>query len=441
MGANRVGFATMAMVALGCTACRGCQLDTCHVGIATQVETQQEATHKGMKRFVPREFESAVDALCRLFVGIGDEVRALTARLGFTRTQDMVGRVDLLYQARAQALVDVAALLDPASPALSTRELQLGCGATCLPARPPRSHLSRQLAAQAVDRVTAGAARVQLSHERALSDERVIGTYLSGAMVRERVLGVSDDRPAQYPEFEEAHLVLNEGSVPGNGLAAFHVPKLHISVHGGAQDGLAKCAAGGQVAILKARGHQSERWIDGSVGKSFAYGAQHGLFIVQGDADSRAGIRLSGADLILGGEIEQPLDDSRGALATRANIKGFAFEYMTMGRAIVLGDPGPWICSGMTGGVVYLRLQPELGFDEAAIRRRIAKGAKVALAPLDEQDAAGVVGLLEAYRLELEAGGQVENAARVAVVQAGCRNTFVKIVPQNQQVDASISTE
>jgi glutamate synthase (NADPH/NADH) large chain len=224
-------------------------------------------------------------------------------------------------------------------------------------------------------------------------------------------------------------------------MAAFHVPKLHISVHGGAQDGLAKCAAGGQVAILKARGHQSERWIDGSVGKSFAYGAQRGLFIVQGDADSRAGIRLSGADLILGGEIKQPLDDSRGVVATRANIKGFAFEYMTMGRAIVLGDPGPWICSGMTGGVVYLRLQPELGFDEAAIRRRIAKGAKVALAPLDEQDAVDVSGLLEAYRLELEAAGQAENAARVAALQPRCKNTFVKIVPQNQQVDASISTE
>ena len=26
---------------------------------------------------------------------------------------------------------------------------------------------------------------------------------------------------------------------------------------------------------------------------------------------------------------------------------------MTNGRALVLGDPGPWICAGMTGGVVY----------------------------------------------------------------------------------------
>ena len=43
LGANRVGFATLAMVAVGCTVCRGCHLDTCHVGIATQIESLAEA--------------------------------------------------------------------------------------------------------------------------------------------------------------------------------------------------------------------------------------------------------------------------------------------------------------------------------------------------------------------------------------------------------------
>jgi hypothetical protein len=32
LGANRVGFGTLAMIAVGCTTCRGCHLDTCHVG-------------------------------------------------------------------------------------------------------------------------------------------------------------------------------------------------------------------------------------------------------------------------------------------------------------------------------------------------------------------------------------------------------------------------
>ena len=111
--------------------------------------------------------------------------------------------------------------------------------------------------------------------------------------------------------------------------------------------------------------------LDGGVGKSFAYGAQRGVLIVQGDADSRACVRLSGADVIFGGEIRQPVDDSSGILGTHANLKGYACEYMTSGRVLILGDPGPYAFSGMTGGVVYQQLSPEMGFDVEALRRRL----------------------------------------------------------------------
>ena len=57
LGANRVAFGTLAMVSIGCTICRGCQLDTCHVGIATQIESMEEAEQKGLKKFTPQEFE------------------------------------------------------------------------------------------------------------------------------------------------------------------------------------------------------------------------------------------------------------------------------------------------------------------------------------------------------------------------------------------------
>jgi glutamate synthase (NADPH/NADH) large chain len=40
LGANRVGFGTLPMVAIGCTICRDCQLGTCHTGITTQLETK-----------------------------------------------------------------------------------------------------------------------------------------------------------------------------------------------------------------------------------------------------------------------------------------------------------------------------------------------------------------------------------------------------------------
>src|SRR5665648_910418 len=96
---------------------------------------------------------------------------------------------------------------------------------------------------------------------------------------------------------------------------------------------------------MKGQNAAGER-VNGSVGKSFAYGAQRGRLFVQGSADSRFCIRLSGADVVLAGEPAKPVDDSAGCIVDRANAKGFAFEYMTSGRAVVLGDIGPWACAG-----------------------------------------------------------------------------------------------
>ena len=71
LGANRVGFGTLAMVSLGCTICRGCQLDTCHVGIATQIESEEEAQLKGLKKFTPQEYEQRGGELRALLRGDG----------------------------------------------------------------------------------------------------------------------------------------------------------------------------------------------------------------------------------------------------------------------------------------------------------------------------------------------------------------------------------
>src|SRR5207245_9100863 len=100
LGADRVGFGTLAMVAIGCTICRGCQLDTCHVGIATQLESVAEATDRGVKRFEPREFERAVDNLSRFFSALRGELARIAAQLGVGATIDLVGRTDLLVPAR-----------------------------------------------------------------------------------------------------------------------------------------------------------------------------------------------------------------------------------------------------------------------------------------------------------------------------------------------------
>jgi glutamate synthase (NADPH/NADH) large chain len=215
---------------------------------------------------------------------------------------------------------------------------------------------------------------------------------------------------------------------------------VNITVHGGAEDGVAKMSLGGKVVILKSPG-KNKAYINGSVGKSFGYGAQMGLFLIQGNADTRACIRFSGADVVFGGEITTPLKDELGGLAARANLKGFAFEYMTNGRAVVLGDPGPWICAGMTGGVIYQRLVPEMGLDKGAIERRIAKGAKVKIEPIGAQSKKDLTELLAAYHTELTGSGQAEAAAKIEALQGSLETNFVRIAPVGLQADQSVATE
>ena len=125
LGANRVGFGTLAMVSLGCTICRGCQLDTCHVGIATQIEDKAEADLKGLKKFTPQEFEQRGREQRPLLRGHG---RGAARASGVTRlraAQDLVGRSDLLVQARATARVDVTELIRPLEEMLDLEPLDL----------------------------------------------------------------------------------------------------------------------------------------------------------------------------------------------------------------------------------------------------------------------------------------------------------------------------
>lgn len=435
LGANRAGFGSIAMQAIGCTTCRGCHLDTCHVGIATQIDSLEEAEEKGLRRFVPRVFETAVDGLVRLFGGMGEEIREIVAQLGFERAQDIVGRSDLLKQVRGLDRLDLSDLLRPAPLSLVIAGLQEAAAAVQPVTRDDGS--ADVLLAAGAESYYPDALEVNAPVERKWSrvsaETRIIGSRFSSHRVRGRFDGSYDALP-------QVELALTDGSVPGNGLAAFNARGVNITVHGGAEDGVGKMSLGGKIAILKAPSKHKE-YINGSVGKSFCYGAQNGLFIVQGGADSRACIRLSGADVIFGGEVTTPLQDELGSIAARANLKGFAFEYMTNGRAVVMGDPGPWICAGMTGGVIYQRLAPEFGLNEKAIERRIAKGAKVSLQPLGPQSRKDLNELLGAYRDELAAAGQSGEAAKIEALLADPDRHFVRIAPVGLQADQSVATE
>jgi glutamate synthase (NADPH/NADH) large chain len=384
LGADRVGFGTLAMVAIGCTICRGCQLDTCHVGIATQIETAAEAAERGMKRFEPQEFDRAVAQLERFFGAMRAELARLVAELGLVSVRDLVGRTDLLEQVRARDRLDLAALLEPAGERAGASVL-VPAGATLAVADEPLS-----------------------------SAHRFFGTAGSGSLARARIGGAL---PVPQPT------PIRTGSVAGNGFGAYLTDGVHLDLGGGAQDGAAKTALGGTVTILKAP-NAVGAFVDGGVGKCFAYGAQRGRFFVQGAADARACIRFSGAEVVFGGD-----------------LGGFAFEYMTAGTAVVLGDPGRWICSGMSGGIVFVRADPARGIDTDGIRSRLAKGAKVHVGVPRDGELPALRDLLAGYRRALLGSGQDDDARSVRVLADEASAAFFAIRPGGEVVDQTVSTE
>lgn len=424
LGANRIGFGTLSMLAIGCTTCRGCHLDTCHVGIATQIDSEAQAKEHGLRRFVPRQLDLAVQGIMNLFGAFGNELQALAASIGIKNLQDAVGRSDLLEQVKGNDLLDLTYLLkqleisqlyyQEAAATLEEKQLQVAAGAEYLDAIDEELHCSREF-------------------ESVNSSQRVLASRVSCHRVRGRLDG-------SYKQLSPVSLRY-KGSILGNGLGAYNTEGITIEVNGGGQDGVGKTSFGGNILILKSKGKDGQ-FYNGSVGKGFGYGAQKGLLVAQGNADARAGIRLSGADMIIGGLVRKPITEKEyGNIGSSANIKGFAFEYMTNGRGLVLGDPGPWICAGMTGGVVYLRHQPEMGLTKDAIQRRIAKGAKVNVESLNATGQKDIEELLGKYIEALKSNGQVEEAKELSLLLENPEKNFVQVVPVKEQADPSVSTE
>ncbi len=399
LGANRVGFATMVMAALGCTICRQCNLGTCHVGIATQIETSEQAAAQGLKQFKPRDPEQDYERIIRFFRGMADEIRQLTAQVGETKLQNLVGRADLLEQLHLKEEIDLSPMFTPVKvqPAPA---LEPGVGILLIR---PRNSLTTILSDLILQTIRANGREVTYQDNVSAID-RALGSRLAGELML---------KPELLNQIDMLHLRFGPSSLAGNGFAAWITEKIDVLIEGGAQDGVAKGAQGGKVAVMKGLNHDGLR-IDGAVGKSFAYGAQGGLLLVQGNADARACVRLSGARVLLGGEITSQVDSQSVELGVNANLKGFACEYMTSGLVVILGDPGPFAFSGMTGGVVYQKLTPEFGFDRNALQRRLALAARVKIEGVEnEEDIKSIQSMLNEYVMVLDKTYQYEQADRM----------------------------
>ena len=84
LGAEEFGFATTALVALGCIMMRVCHLDTCPVGVATQNPELR------------KKFDGKPEHVVNYLVMVAEEARKWMAELGIRSINELIGRVDLL---------------------------------------------------------------------------------------------------------------------------------------------------------------------------------------------------------------------------------------------------------------------------------------------------------------------------------------------------------
>jgi glutamate synthase (NADPH) large chain len=312
LGAEEFGMATAALIAEGCIMLRKCHLNTCSVGIATQDEELR-------KRFAGKP-----EHVVNFFLLVAEEVRAIMARLGFRRLDDMVGRVDHLrvrdgidhWKARRIDLAQV--LAQPDAPAAQPRR----CGA-------PEpwdlsDHLDHQIIAGARPALH-GSGRIEIDLP-INNTKRAVGTMLSGLIARQRgEAGLTDD----------SIRVRLTGSA-GQSLGAFLTHGVTLELAGDANDYLGKGLSGGRIVVKPPPCSRFVAEDNIIIGNTVLYGATGGEIFVCGKAGERFAVRNSGARAVVEG------------------VGDHGCEYMTGGAVVVLGKTGRNFAAGMSGGTAYV---------------------------------------------------------------------------------------
>ena len=312
LGAEEFGFATAPLVVSGCIMMRVCHLDTCPVGVATQNPTLRKR-YTGKAEFVVTFFEY-----------IAQEVRELLAELGFRTLEEAVGMVEALDVAPA---VDhwKAAGLD-LSPILHLPELPEGASRhnTTTQDHGLDKALDNQLVEIASDALERGEpVRAQLEVRNV---NRTVGTIL-GHEVTKRYKGEG---------LPDGTIDITFLGSAGQSFGAFLPTGITLRLEGDANDYVGKGLSGGRIVVRPdqaATFDAAEQIIAGNV---IGYGATQGEIYLRGQVGERFCVRNSGAVAVVEG------------------VGDHGCEYMTGGRAVVLGPTGRNFAAGMSGGVAFV---------------------------------------------------------------------------------------
>ncbi|MGD0095473.1 MAG: glutamate synthase large subunit [Terracidiphilus sp.] len=378
LGAEEFGFATMPLITMGCIMMRKCHLNTCSVGIATQDPVLRA------------RFQGQPEHVVNYFFFVAEQVRQHMAKLGFRTVDEMVGRVDKIDAAVADAHwkakgIDLSSILY--EPELPSRVARRKIQAQDHGLDKALDHKLIETAAPALE------SKIPVVASFAIRNvHRTVGAMLGGEIAR--CYG-----SAGLPD---GTIHFNFAGSAGQSFGAFVPNGVTLELEGDANDYMGKGLSGGRLIAYppKTSSFLPEESI--LVGNVVLYGATSGEVFLNGIAGERFAVRNS------------------GAIAVVEGVGDHGCEYMTNGTVVVIGKTGRNFAAGMSGGRAFVY------DDRGDFTARRCNKTSVDLEPLvSDEDVAEVRGLLARHR-DLTGSPR---AAWILENWADAQPRFIKVFP------------
>ena len=306
LGADRFGFGTLPLLALGCKMVRQCHENTCPVGIATQDENLRA------------KFPGAPEQVVQLFKFIANDVMAYLDKFGVSDIEDLLGRADLLGLKISNT--DLSKSLHKILMNFSIEEKHPGF------IRHSEGRLSRRITSEVIRSVERG--EKSFLQYPISNEDRSIGARLSGEVTLRKLSSKLAENPT----------TISLSGAAGQSFGAFIRDGINLKLTGNANGYVAKGMGGGSVTIIP-QGRKMQGAYH-AAGNTILYGATGGQLFIAGTVGQRFGVRNSGAIGVVEG------CSAHGA------------EYMTGGTLVILGNIGFNFAAGMTGGkAIVLKTQ------------------------------------------------------------------------------------
>ncbi|MCR1842460.1 glutamate synthase large subunit [Murimonas intestini] len=314
LGAEEFGFATAPLITMGCVMMRVCNLDTCPVGIATQ-NPELRKRFRGKPEYV-------MNFMCF----IAQELREYMARLGVRTVDELVGRSDLLKR-KEQTVTPHAARVDLTN-VLENPYVKEPVKVIYDPAQAYDFQLEKTKDVKVLLKKLKGplASKQKRSIEVDVTNtDRAFGTIFGSEITKMYGDTLEDDM----------YTVKCRGA-GGQSFGAFIPNGLTLELVGDSNDYFGKGLSGGKLIVYPPAGIHYKEDENIIIGNVALYGATSGKAYINGVAGERFCVRNSGASAVVEGVGEH------------------GCEYMTGGRAVILGRTGKNFAAGMSGGVAYV---------------------------------------------------------------------------------------